>query len=219
MAARLLLDMEPQVGAVGGFERQAVILQVVAPAQDGIAVAGTVAQRRERTAPAAMQRLLPAGNGAFQVALLQQLLPNFQQLSFGGGAAQRLLHRFDVGDLLLALGDQAAEHRFGVGGLAVFIIILLHVAAGGKPGVQRNGNGRVGLGGGVILAGECRHALLQAVQVGGKQVAVKAQLLPAGAFFQLLQPDGPFAQQPLVDGIDLPAQPLACQLDPLAAGF
>ena len=60
---------------------------------------------------------------------------------------------------------------------------------------------------------------MQAVQVGGKQIAVKAQLLPAGAFFQFLQPHGPFAQQALVDGIDLPAQALACQLDSLAAGF
>ena len=45
------------------------------------------------------------------------------------------------------------------------------------------------------------------------------QLIPAGAFFQLLQAYRPLAHQPLVDGGNLPAQSLPRQLYPFAAGF
>ena len=165
-----------------------------------------------------MQRLLALGGQRFQVTLLPQLLPDLQKLAFGGGPAQRLLHRLDVGDLLLAFGDEAAQHRFGIGGLAVFGVVFLHIAAGGQASLQRDGHidRRIG---GIVLTGQGGHALFQPVQVGAQQVAVEPQLIPAGAFFQLLQAHRPLAHQPLVDGGDLPAQSLPRQLYPFAAGF
>ena len=75
---------------LGGFQGQLVILQVIAPAQDGISIAGAVPQRGQGAAPALLQRLLALGGQRFQVTLLPQLLPDLQKLAFGGGPAQRM---------------------------------------------------------------------------------------------------------------------------------
>lgn len=122
--------MEPDVAAAGGFQGEAVVLDVVAAHQDGEAVVGAKLHGTQRGG-----RLLPAFLQA-EVAARRQFLPQFPDFPDGGSAGQGIKDGVDIPQFFLATGDLFGENPFRCLGLTILLIILLGVLRRRQGGVE-----------------------------------------------------------------------------------
>ena len=113
---------------------------------------------------------------------MRQLGFDLSDLRSGFRSRERVRHRFEVGKLVFARGDQFRQFLFGGFCLAVFLVVFLRIFVGRQRGVGGDAQGIV-----IIIIIDYivkRRALLQAVEVGGDQLRLDAQLLAVGALFQ-----------------------------------
>ena len=211
MTAGRFLHMEPQVLASGSVEGELIVLGVVPAHQNFKAVAGGKAEEVRR-----LLALIPL-LVVFQVALALELGTNFIQCRLTGGRLHLVEDGFQIGDLFFALRQQVHQHPGRR--LLLFIILeeVLGVLAGAEPQVQRDGNFLaliVPVGHGDVL-----HPLLGQIEVGGKQLAVEAELFALAAGGQLFLPGRLLADRALVHVVHGLVQLLALGAEPFGTVF
>ena len=215
MAAVNFLRVEPQVVLFRRFQRQLVVLPVVAAHIDGVALVGLEHHGLGRL----LLHLLFAA-AALEVAAVGQFRPDIGNVLFPLGPAQGIEDAAKIGVLLLALFNEPRQHLFGVLGLGVVLVELGGVLLGRQGGrqwdvdflhvrvveIHRRQTG-LATGDGVEVGRDDIAQLPQPFPVIGG-----GQLLPLD--FQLPGRPVPKIGQRLVDGLAL----LAHLLAPLPAG-
>lgn len=182
VGTRHIFGMKPDIPSAGGFQRQPVVLQVVAPDQNAKTVVRNEFQRTERGG-----RFLFSTLDA-QIASGGQFLPQFAEFPPGGGTGKRVKHRVEILQFLFTLPDLVGKDLLGGLGLAVFLIIFLRILRCRKRRIQRDGErGTVR----IIIIDQFRRRGTpgNGVQVGIDQIRVNAFLLPLGGTAPVLHAD------------------------------
>ena len=203
--------MEPQILAPGGVEGEPVVLGVVAAYQDLEAVAGGEAE--EIGGLLALVALFVV----FQIALALELGAYLVQRRLAGGRLHLVEHRFQIGDLLLALGQQVHQHP----GCSLLLLVVLEevlgVLAGTEPQIERDRDLFALIV--PVRHRDALHALFGEVEVGRQQFAVKAELFAPAAGGKLFLTGRLLADGALVHIVDGLVELLALGAQALGAVF
>ena len=209
MAAVDLLRVQPQIRLVGQLAGELVVLPVVAADQDLKPV-----RRAKAHGPGGGLLHLLFLVIVFDVAALDQFLPNFGNVPLRLRAAERLEHRGEVGLLGPAGLQLLGEELFRVLGLVVGLVILCRVLLGRERDVQGDVDG---LHLGVIEVDRRQAALAAAdlIEVRRDNVAPLAQTLAVMGGRKLLFLHRQLAHHPAVEGGQRLVQGLRLGSEPL----
>ena len=173
MGAGDILGVQPHIALSGKAQGEGIVLHIVAPDEDAIAVRAPEFQRREGLFPALCTL------GRAQIALPRQLPAHGGKLRLSLTAGQRLPHALQIDELVRGLGDLIGEHDLAGFGLVVGLVEALGVHRGTDRGVEGDRDRRVVLGIKILH----RHggaAARHTVQVRLQQIALHPQAFAVG---------------------------------------